>query len=303
MRRAWAFLLAASLAPSLAPSPLAAQSAPPSTDIWVAPIAATHDSIRLGAPVDVTARPGYDNQPAFSANGRAILYTSVRDDGQADIWRYDRDRRTTTRLTATAESEYSPTLMPGGRRMSVVRVEADSTQRLWSFTLDGRDPRLVVAGIKPVGYHAWLDDSTLALFVLGSPNSLQVANVRTGTATVVAHDIGRSLLRVPGRHAVSFLQHGADSAWYLTILDLDRHRGDDWPTERVATMLPGSDYLVWLPDGRAIAGAGSKLYALDPRHGATWREFADLAPAGLSQISRLALSPDARSLAIVAEPK
>lgn len=297
MRTAWSLLVVLSFATSAA-----AQSAPPSTDIWLVPITPARDSIRVGRPRNVTARPGYDNQPAFTADGRAILYTSVRD-SQADIWRYDRRRRTTTRVTRTPESEYSPTLMPGGGRMSVVRVEADSTQRLWSFTLAGGDPRLVLTEIKPVGYHAWLDDSTLALFVLGTPNSLQIANVRTGAATVVAHDIGRSLLRVPGRHALSFLQHAADSAWYLTTLDLDARRGDDWPTHRVAKMLPGSDYLVWLPDGRAIAGAGSKLYALDPRHDATWRAFADLAPAGLDRISRLALSPDGRTLAVVAEPR
>lgn len=299
MRTAWTLLFA-----SLVVAPAAtAQSAPPSTDIWLAPIAPERDTIRLGAPLNVTARPGYDNQPTFTSDGRAVLYTSVREDGQADIWRYDRDRRTTTRVTSTPESEYSATLMPGGERISVVRVEADSTQRLWSFTVAGADPRLVLTGIKPVGYHAWLDDSTLALFVLGNPNSLQIANTRTGAATVIAHDIGRSLLRVPGRHALSFLQHAADSAWYLTIADLDAHHGDDWPTQRVAKMLPGSDYLVWLPDGRAIAGAGSKLYALDPRRGGTWRPFADLGPSGLRHISRLALSPDGRTLAVVAEPQ
>ena len=300
----WSPLVVLSLAAAAgAALPVAAQNAPPSTDIWLVPINPARDSIRVGKAVNVTARPGYDNQPAFTADGRGLFYTSVREDGQADIWRYDRDRRTTSRVTTTPESEYSATLMPGGRRLSVVRVEADSTQRLWSFTLDGRDPRLVLTAIKPVGYHVWIDDSTVALFVLGNPNSLQIANVHTGAATVVAHDIGRSLLRVPGRRAISFLQHAADSAWYLTTLDLAARRGDEPATHRTAKMLPGSDYLVWLPDGRAIAGAGSKLYELDPRRGAAWREFADLGPAGLDHISRLALSPDALFLAIVAEPR
>lgn len=291
-------LAIAALAPSLA----VAQGGPPSTDIWLAPLGPAPGQLWIGKPVNITARPGYDNQPSFTPDGRAILYTSVREDGQADVWRYDRERKATTRVTTTTESEYSPTVMPGGRRMSVVRVEADSTQRLWSFALDGTDPQLVIAGIKPVGYHAWLDDSTLALFVLGQPNSLQIASARTGAATVVAHDIGRSLLRVPGRHALSFLQH-ADSAWWLTTLDLDRRDGGAWSTQRVARMPAASDYIAWLPDGRAIAGEGSKLYELDSRRGSEWREVADLAAAGLEHISRLTISPDGRFIAIVAEPR
>src|SRR5205085_5230181 len=116
--------------------------------------------------------PGYGNQPSFLPDSRAILYTSRREDGQSDIYRYDIGSAATTGVTTTPESEYSATVMPGGRRFSVIRVEKDSTQRLWSFALDGSDPRIVVESLKPVGYHAWLDATTLAMFVLGSPNAL-----------------------------------------------------------------------------------------------------------------------------------
>ena len=44
----------------------------------------------------------------------------------------------TTRVTNTPESEYSPTVTPDGAHISVIRVEADGTQRLWRFTIDGR---------------------------------------------------------------------------------------------------------------------------------------------------------------------
>lgn len=296
--RVIALLAAAALG---APVSVPAQGAPPATDIYLVPLDASGATLRVGAPTNVTRRPGYDNQPSFSPDGRTIYYTAIRDDGQADVWRWDRDRRTAERVTTTTESEYSPTVMPGGRRLSVVRVEADSTQRLWSFALDGSDPRLLLAGVKPVGYHAWADDSTLALFVLGAPSTLQVADTRSGAATVAARDIGRSLVPVPGRHAVSFLQH-ADSTWWLTILDLDRRTSGGWATERVARMPAGADYAAWLRDGRAITAAGSKLYVLD-RATAAWSEFADLASAGLGGLSRLALSPDGRWLALVAEPR
>ena len=41
---------------------------------------------------------------------------------------------------------------------------------------------VILPSVKPVGYHAWADDHTLALFVLGQPATLQLADTRTGTA-------------------------------------------------------------------------------------------------------------------------
>ncbi len=164
-------------------APAAAQV--PATDIFVATLKVAKGpggtaQWQVGAPVNVTHRPGYDNQPAFLPGGRSFLYTVIGDDAQADIYRYDLAAGKSTRLTTTTESEYSPTPLPQGRGFSVVRVEPDSTQRLWAFDLDGSHPRLLLPGVKPVGYHAWIDSVTVAVFVLGSPATLQLADLRTG---------------------------------------------------------------------------------------------------------------------------
>ena len=37
------------------------------------------------------------------------------------------------------------------------RVEADGTQRLWKVGELGEGPTLVLPGVKPAGYHAWID--------------------------------------------------------------------------------------------------------------------------------------------------
>src|SRR5262249_33319458 len=114
--------------------PLHAQG---STDIYLAPLSIQNGRPVIGAPVNLTNRPGYDNQPSFKPDSRSILYTSTREDGPSDIYRVDIASKAITRVTATPESEYSATVMPGGKRFSVIRVEHDSTQRLWSFALDG----------------------------------------------------------------------------------------------------------------------------------------------------------------------
>ena len=279
---------------------LQAAAPPPATDIYLASLRVADGRVQVGTPVNVTARSGYDNQPFFLPDGRAFLYTSIREDSQADIYRYDLERATSVRLTATRESEYSPTPLPDGRGFSTVRVEADSTQRLWAFDADGTQPRLVLDSIKPVGYHAWGDAHTLVLFVLGSPPTLQIADARTPgrPGEVVARDIGRSLQRVPGREAVAFLQR--DSVAGAWIKEVDVRTRVVTPLVRA---LEGADFFTWTPGRIVLMARGTKLYQWIPRRGGDWEEAADFAAAGLTNVSRLAVSPKGDHLAIVAVPR
>src|SRR2546430_5994961 len=277
----------------------AAPAGPPATDIYLADLRVAQGRVSVGVPVNVTARPGYDNQPFFLPDGGAFLYTSIREDSQADIDRYDIDTKTSVRLTTTRESEYSPTPLPDGSGFSVVRVEADSTQRLWAFDLAGSRPRVVLDSIKPVGYHAWGDAHTLALFVLGSPPTLQIADARTPGARgeIVARDIGRSLQRVPGREAIAFVQR--DSALGAWIKEVDLRTRAVTPLVRA---VDGADFFTWTPGGSLLMARWTTLYQWNPRRGAAWEAVADFAAAGLTNVTRLAVSPSGDRLALVAVP-
>lgn len=273
-----------------------APAPPGDVDVWVAALVETGDSLALGEARNVTRRPGYDNQPAFLPDGGGLLYTAVDEAGQADTWRWDAESGAVRRVTHTApESEYSPTPLPDGPGFSAIRVEADSTQRLWRFSMDGSGARPVLEAVAPVGYHAWFDDSRLALFVLGDPPTLRIADTATGEARVVAEDIGRSLNPIPGRRrAVSWIQREGEGATRVMAWDLDAERA-----EPLVAAPDGGDFHAWTPSGTLLMASGSRLLAW--REGWDgWREVADLEEAGLL-LSRLAVSPDGRRLAFVAE--
>ena len=282
----------------LAPAALPAQA--PESDIFLLPLRVEAGRVVLGEAVNVTARPGYDNQPAFTPDGRGLLYASERD-GQTDIFRYDVRDRTTRRLTETPESEYSPTLTPDGRALSVVRVEADSTQRLWRMPLGGRDqPRPVLPDVKPVGYYAWSERNMLALFVLGgggAPNTLQVARVGRAATDTILTGIGRSLHAVPGGTSVSFV-HAA--AVPRAIMQLDPATGS---LRRLAVPLEGSDDFAWLDRTTLLMARGTELHQLRVGEGAEWVRVADLASSGVGTLSRLAVSPRGDWLAVVSSPR
>jgi len=276
-------------------SALGAQ-ARPSTDVWIVPMKQMGSAVSFGEPRNVTHRAGYDNQPSFTPRGDAVLYTVIGADAQADIWKFSLPGGVPVQVTHTPESEYSPTVTPDGRSFSVIRVEADSAQRLWKFPLDGQGaPSLVLENIRPVGYHAWVGDHTLVVFVLGSPNTLQVVDDRVGTGEVVARDVGRALVRVPGRDAVTFLQQVRDSASWITDLDVRTK-----VTRRLMTPPRGADFHVWTPGGALLAGEGARLHIwTDGR----WDVAADFGRWGVRNISRLAVSPRGDWLAFVAEDK
>ncbi|MDQ6926314.1 MAG: prolyl oligopeptidase family serine peptidase, partial [Candidatus Eremiobacteraeota bacterium] len=272
----------------------AEQAAPPSTDIFLATLSSARGAVTIGTPVNITHRDGYDNQPSFTPDGRAILYT-VRADSQTDIWRYDIASRTSSQLTHTPESEYSATVTPDGRGFSVIRVERDSTQRLWRFTMRGDSATLVLERVKPVGYHVWADDSTLALFVLGKPATLQIASARTGNARVVASSIGRSLQNIPRASAVSFVQQ--DSARGPSIMRLDARTAVMSP---IAPRPDGNEYHAWTPGGVLLATKGASIIRWDNAAKA-WRDVVTFTDPALAKLSRIAVSAQGDWIAIVAE--
>lgn len=262
------------------------------TDVYVAALGREGGRLVVGEVANVTRRVGYDNQPSFTPDGRAVLYASIGEDGQADVFRYDRASGVAERVVRTPESEYSPAITPDGKAISVVRVEADGMQRLWRFPLDGAAPTLVLEAVAPVGYYAWGDDRVLALFVLGEPITLQLADARTGEAEVVASGIGRSLHRIPGERAISFVRKESDDAWWIERLDLDTRE-----TRRLVRALAPSEDYAWLPDGTLLMARGSTLFHWNGT--GDWEPIADLASAGVHEITRLAVSPDGRTIALV----
>lgn len=249
----------------------------------------------LSAPQNITDRDGYDNQPFFWPDSKRLLYTSIRDD-QADIYAYSLADSSTSALTQTPESEYSPTPMPDSASFSVVRVELDTAlvQRLWAFPNAGGEPKLVLEKINPVGYHAWGDAHTLGLFVLGSPPTFQLADTRTGEGKILAERAGRSIHKIPGQHAISFVTKPAENEWWINRLDLD---GGDMV--QLAKTLPGSEDYAWMPDGSMVMGLGSKLYRWQTALPNEWQLLADFSETGLTDITRLAVSPDGKYLAVV----
>jgi hypothetical protein len=275
-------------------SALFSQAGPPDTEIFLVDLNVESGNLKLGEPRNVTNRVGYDNQPFFLPSGEGILYTFIGGDGRADIYQYRLNDGKTIQMTATPESEYSPTPMPDGKHFSVVRVEVDSSQRLWKFPSEGGEPSLVLEELKPVGYHAWGSDDDVVLFVLGRPNSLYHANVASGKSKKIMGSIGRSLHKIPEQSAISFVHKVSEDEWWIKEMSVGSRT-----IRPLVKTLSGSEDYAWTPGGVILMGKGSKLYKWQSKRDESWVEVADFEGAGLKAISRLAVSPKGNKIAVV----
>jgi Tol biopolymer transport system component len=298
-----ALLLIAALIQAPATPPAQPAAPPPGTDIYLVPLSGGLASMKNAKPSPVSIAPGYDNQPMFSPEGSRILFAANHDGKQTDIYAFDRASQRVSQVTQTPENENSPTFLPAGigaaGGFSVVQSEMDRTQRLWRFDPKGGKPQLILTDIKPVGYHAWVDADRVALFVLGQPNALQLASVKTGKGEVVANGIGRSLHRIPGTRLISFVHREPSGEFLIKQINIDTKQIDS-----LTKVVDGNHErdMAWTADGKTILmSGGTKIYSWT--RGGTWTEVFDAAPHGLGAVSRLAVSPKGDAVAIVvAEP-
>lgn len=268
----------------------------PNTQLYLFDYAMTaDDALTLSEPSWFSSfNPGgYNNQPYFS-DGWWYCSVRMKDSVQNDIYIGHPERGILRQLTATANSEYSPT--PIGRTtFSVVRVEDDGRQRLWAYH-SGENWRREVLIPKQtnVGYHKWLSDTTVVMFLVSDPVSLQMANINGILPRFITSRIGRCL-QLDSNGKVYFTQRMAETnPWYLKT----------WSPggNRPATLIPcppdALDFVI-LEDSYVLMSSGTKLYLLNLNNSeGVWKEVADFSKYNWPKITRLAIS-DAGQLMLV----
>lgn len=230
---------------------------------------------------------GYNNQPHFVKENELYITVQFPDETQTDIFSLNLENKELTQITATVEGEYSPTLMPNNSEFSSVRVEADgqSTQRLWKFPIDRSSKgEPAFRDITGVGYHLWVNQYKAALFVVGQPTTLVLANSLTGSTIQMMDNIGRGMARLPGDN-LAFIHKVSANKWMLKEMDTYTYRSKD-----IVQTLPNSEDFLYFDDGTFIMGNGSKLYKFNRYSDQDWVEIADFRYYGIKNITRLAMS-------------
>jgi hypothetical protein len=261
----------------------------PVTDVWLSKI---HDG-QAGEPDLISTGDRYNNQPMFSPDGKAVFFTAEQDDGQTDIASFDLDTHSLNLVSHSPESEYSPTPIPGRDAVSVIRVEPpDNLQRLWSISVASGEAKLLMPNVEPVGYHTWIDEESVAVFILGDSFTLHKATIGDQPSKLLADNIGRTLRMHPQTGQVLFVDKNSEP-WSIASFDVD-----NMTQSKVMNLFPGAEDFEVDSNGRYWMGSGSKLYRSKANESG-WALNADFQGSGITNITRLASSTDGSYLAIV----
>lgn len=264
------------------------------SEIYLFDVQLSKDNIAVSNPINITNHPGYDNQPSFHTSKPLLYYSSFNDEGRSDIKVYNYKTGETTSLTSTLEREYSPALTLDGKYISCIIQRDNNAQDLGKYPINGGEPITLINNLI-VGYHAWADANNLILFVLGEPMTLQWYDLKNNINTVLEENIGRSLHKIPGENAMSFIKKKSDNEWIINKLDNSSKK-----VTPIVNTLPGHEDLTWTHDGRMIMSDGEKLFFYNPRGGDNWQEILmDKGGKQLLGITRLAITKDGKRLAVV----
>ncbi|MCF6298164.1 MAG: hypothetical protein L3J08_09325 [Flavobacteriaceae bacterium] len=266
------------------------------TEIYLFDLNKVEGTYYLNNPINISNNEGYDNQPCFTNDGSAILFTSTRN-GQTDIARYNLKNNYRNWITNTEVNEYSPAPYMGKKKyFTCVRFD-NNEPILYKYSYRKKEPQVLIPNLKVV-YYVWFNKNIVITYVLGDVESLQVSNFRYKIKYPIEQNIGRSLNKIPNPLSI-----GNDKISYISknheISEINAINPLTSDSEYIADALEGSEDLTWTIDGAILMGKEDQIYILYPKKDKDWKPIYIESEAPIEGITRMTVSPDGKKIAIV----
>ena len=270
--------------------PLLAQQAPPrlETEVFLGRLDMRGGRFVASELRNISNHTGYDNQPAFFADGKSLLYTTEAanlDDSGNGVYavRYDLATGRTTPLSYA--KGFSPTPVSDGKRLMTLREG-----KVWLYDFQGKTHGTLTE-TTTAGYFTRFDDRTWALFMNEPERRIVVYDAQTKTMETFAKGAITAPYRVPGARAVTFVVLENEKRT-LHRLDLD--------TKQVTTLatipFETGGHHVWTSRGTLLIASGNTIYEWKQGEFVPVQKFDE---PGLQKITRIAISPDGKRIALV----
>lgn len=273
----------------------------PDTDIYLVNMNVAKDGkIYFSGTKNITHRRGYDNQPAFSKDGSKVYYVSYHDTLQSDIYVYDRNDTTTTQLTNTPESEFSPRVTSDDLGFNIVRVDADKGQRFYKILMDGSNEQQLLGTTDSVAYYCKVNDTTIAAAILNNNSmDLNIYELPDEQFIPLAKNVGRCLAVIPdGDNEISYVDKADTNGYMLMTFSLNTGLMGS-----ACKLMKGVEDYAWTKDGRLLCGKDGKLYMFEPAKPENgWTEIADFSKT-IGDFYRITINDSNTAIALVAYTK
>jgi hypothetical protein len=297
----WAILLSVGMATTVHAQ--AADERPnldlPDCDIFLFDFSERNGNVTISKGVNITQRPGYDNQPFFKPNSESLVFSSSVAPDRTDIYEFVIESGETKQLTDSPEQqEYSPQISPDQKTLSFVTDGEHSNQSIWKTQIGSGHEEWLLASPgerEPVGYYSWRHRLGYILFWSRYGHSLRLVHEQEKTSHYITGDAPPSTPHlIPGSNKFSFLhRQGNGETWVKELDPITR-------AVRPLTKITGNNNNYgWTPERRILMIDGTKLHACFPEGKKEWAVVADLGEHGLKSATRLAVSHDGKKIAIV----
>ncbi|MBI3792296.1 MAG: DUF4440 domain-containing protein [Gemmatimonadetes bacterium] len=267
----------------------------PDTEVWTGTLSITNGAWTIGPLANASRAPGYDNHPWWDADGRSLWFVSGRDGKQYDIYHVGPDLGTPVRRSHEPENEYSPKPAANGF-FTVLREEAGLGTRLWRYRPDGT-PDTLVARADHLGYYAFVDARTVALYVNEPARGFLIEDLRTHRIDRVGERIRAQPVPVPGARAVTVIHDDSSGTPWLERYDIDARK-----FTRLVRSLPNVGWHSAGPAGTVLEASGNTIYAFDPKRDTAWRAVARFDHPELQALARVSLNAAGDRIAVVSQP-
>lgn len=274
----------------------------PECDIFLFDLAESESDLKVSGGINITNRPGYDNQPWFTPQSNSILFSANRDPFRTDVYEYFIETGKTQQVTDSSDQEYSPQITPDNKTLSFVTDGATANQSIWFLDRGTRDPQWLLkhqGEREPVGYYSWNHQTGYILFWSRYGFSMRLVHqTKDLSHYVTGNAIPTTPHIIPGTDRFSFMhQQGNGEVWIKEL-------NPETMAVRPLTSVIGSNRNYgWTPLGKILMCDGTRLHRWSPKTKDKWEFVVDLDSFGMKGVTRVAVSPDGKKLAVVGLPK
>jgi dipeptidyl aminopeptidase/acylaminoacyl peptidase len=273
----------------------------------------------LGAPTPNAARPAAKRplratdifrvrdvrDPQVSPDGKWVAYTvtvadSATDKNDTDVWMASWDGKENLRITSTKDGESQPRWSPDGRYLSFISSrDGGKGGQIWLLDRRGGEATRLTEIKGGVSGYEWSPDGTRLLLLVDDPDDADKGGDSTKAKTPKPIVLDRYHFK---QDVQGYL---GNQRSHLYLLDVATKKSEVLTTGKYDESNPS-----WSPDGKSIAfvsdrspdpdrSINSDIYVIEARPGAQMRRLTMFEGDDNNSGSRLAWSPDGKSIAYV----
>ncbi len=284
------------LTPSIYAKDNSVQAPSMGSEIYLYELQVKNGSYQISNGQNITNNPGYDNQPYFTNDNKSILFASNRDGKQTDIYSYSLAKKATTQLTFTPHNEFSPKAIVASNDISFVTEGENPYQSVWRLNRQTGKSTWMLNSIEPVGYYSANMVTGDVLFWSRYGYSVQYLNTKRNESRFVSGNaLASSPQKIPNSRKFSFVHRQTNGEIWIKAFE-----PKDFSITPIAPIYGSNIDYTWTPNGDILRVENNQLYlwSSQDKH-KQWRKTQDLSALFSGQISRLAISPNGKKIALV----